>query len=205
MTVITESIFKALSSINIENETKEKNHKKYLPWSSAWYHIKSVAPEATYSVVKDDNSKIYHTDGLTCWVETVITAGGITQNETLPVMDNRNQSIPLDKITSTAINKSIKRCLVKNAALFGLGLSLWNGEELSEDAKKQKAKKVAESDVLKSKVIAKAKSLINKGVDSKELYSVIKKIAGTENPNKINDNEILKLVDERLNVWEVKK
>ena len=48
-------------------------------------------------------------------------------------MDNYNKSIK--EPTATQINNSIKRCLVKCFALFGLGLYIYRGEDLPEDDK----------------------------------------------------------------------
>ena len=47
-------------------------------------------------------------------------------------MDFRNNSIPLEKITSFEVNKAIKRCVTKNIALHGLGLYIYAGEDLPE-------------------------------------------------------------------------
>ena len=65
---------------------------------------------------------------INCWTET----------ESLAVMDCKNKSIHIESITSADAEKSIKRCLVKCAALHGLGLSLWTGEESSSAAKRNK-------------------------------------------------------------------
>lgn len=39
----------------------------------------------------------------------------------------------VEAATMTDINRAIMRCMVKNLALFGLGLSIYNGEDLPED------------------------------------------------------------------------
>ncbi len=49
-------------------------------------------------------------------------------------MDFRNNSIPADQVTSTAVNKAIQRCLTKAIARLGLGLYIYAGEDLPEDA-----------------------------------------------------------------------
>lgn len=198
------NVFATLSAIDITDKLKEKNKMSYLPWSSAWAIVKEHFPEATYEIVKTETGCLYHTDGKTCWVETSLTIGGETQNETLAVMDFKNASIPADTVQSTQFSKSIKRCLVKNAALFGLGLSLWNGEELSDTAKATRAKKKAEEDAAdeerkkleaalaaeNAKIIALAKSKITSGIDSDTLYEVVKKYAGgKKNPNAISTME----------------
>lgn len=192
------STFQTLSEIDITSQTKEKNKMKYLPWSSAWSLIKTSYPNSTYKPVKTEDGCIYHTDGRTCWVETELNINGEVQNETLAIMDFRNQAIPVDKITSVDVNKSTKRCLVKNAGLFGLGLSLWNGEEISNAAKEKKKEKekIKEEELknLQAEIVASAKKLTNGGVDSAAIYAEIEKISGKKNPNSIKDIEMCKNV-----------
>ncbi len=132
------SVFETLSAIDITEKIKKKNGMSYLPWSSAWQIVKSKFPDATYRVATNYSGGMklnYFSDGRTCWVETTVKIGDEEQTEQLPVLNNRNQSISAESLTSMDVNKAIKRCLVKNCALFGLGLSLWNGEELSDNAK----------------------------------------------------------------------
>ena len=135
------STFDVLEEVDITSDLKEKNKLSYLPWSSAWAIVKRLYPSSTYTPVKSEDDCLYHTDGKTCWVETSVTIQDETQNECLAVMNHRNQAISADEVTSVDINKSIKRCLTKNLALFGLGLSLWNGEELSDAAKRVRNEK----------------------------------------------------------------
>lgn len=194
------SVFATLSAIDVTDKLKKKNGMSYLPWSSAWAIVKDHYPDATYHPVKTEDGCLYHTDGKTCWVETSMTVDGETQNETLAVMDHKNQAIGADVVVATQFEKSIKRCLVKNAALFGLGLSLWNGEELSDAAKVTRAKKKAEDDAAElernkaaaalnfenAKIVELCTSKKEKGVDPNKMYAVIEKYTGgKKNPNAI--------------------
>lgn len=198
------STFTVLSEIDITPYLKKKNGMSYLPWSSAWSLVKTRFPDASYEVVKTEDNVIYFTDGKTCWVETQCTINGETLTETLAVMNHRNQSISVDEVQSTEFEKSIKRCLVKNLALFGLGLSLWNGEELSDAAKQVRARKKAEADaesVAKkketaalaaenAKIVELAKQKIASGVDQTTLYAIVEKYTGgKKNPNAISTIE----------------
>jgi hypothetical protein len=47
-------------------------------------------------------------------------------------MDYKNQSIPVEKITSFDVNKAIQRSLTKAVARHGLGLYIYAGEDLPE-------------------------------------------------------------------------
>lgn len=145
------STFETLNSIDIAAKIKKKNGMSYLPWSSAWEFVKSKFPDAWYEVstseitAADGTTRTcnYFTDGKTCWVETTVFIGDEAQAEQLPVLDFKNKAVPFENVDSMAVNKAIKRCLTKNLALYGLGLSLWNGEELSDNAKESKAELTA--------------------------------------------------------------
>ena len=52
-------------------------------------------------------------------------------------MDFRNNSIPLEKVTSFDVNKTIQRSLTKAVARHGLGLYVYAGEDLPEDENAQ--------------------------------------------------------------------
>ena len=80
----------------------------------------------------------FHTDGRTCWVKTGVTVEGIEHIEYLPVMDFRNASILLDKVTSFDVNKAIQRSLTKAVARHGLGLYIYAGEDLPDAADEEK-------------------------------------------------------------------
>lgn len=113
-------------------------------------------------------------------------------------MDNRNTSIPLENVTSTAVCKSIKRCVVKTLALFGLDLNLWNGEELSDAAKEKKdadeKKNAAELADIKKEIIRVCTEMKESGADINAIYKIIEEISGTKNPNSIKDVTVAKEV-----------
>jgi len=75
----------------------------------------------------------YFTDGKTCWVKVGVTVNGIEHIEELPIMNNKNQSIPNGSITSTEVNKSIQRALTKAIARHGVGLYIYANEDLPMD------------------------------------------------------------------------
>lgn len=132
------STFETLSAIDVGNRIEKKNGLSYISWAWAWAELKKRFPDATYRVISDPEGLNYHTDGRTCWVEVGVTVAGQEQIETLPVMDFRNASIPKDKVTSYDVNKAIKRCMVKAIGLHGLGLYIYAGEDLPEDAEPPK-------------------------------------------------------------------
>ena len=132
-----ENYFRELNSINCSDKTEKKNGLTYLSWAWAWGEIKKLHPDATYTIYEDANGMFYHTDGKTCWVKTGVTVNGIEHIEYLPVMDNRNRSIPASDVTSFDANKAIQRSLTKACARHGLGLYIYAGEDLPEGAERE--------------------------------------------------------------------
>lgn len=128
------SVFATLNAINCNDKTEKKNGLTYLSWAWAWAEVKKLYPDANYTIYEDLSGWNYHTDGRTCWVKTGVTINGLEHIEYLPVMDFRNASIPLDKVTSFDVNKAIQRSLTKAVARHGLGLYIYAGEDLPEDA-----------------------------------------------------------------------
>ena len=126
------SVFEVLNAINVNEHTEKKNNLTYLSWAWAWAEVKKKYPEAFYTIYENAEGWNYFTDGRTCWVKTGVCVEGIEHIEYLPVMDNRNQSIPLDKVKSTDVNKAIQRSLTKACARHGLGLYVYAGEDLPE-------------------------------------------------------------------------
>ena len=142
--------FQELYSLNVNGYVEKKQGLSYLTWSYAWAEFKKIYPDATYNIQKDENGRCYFGDEqIGYMVYTSVTAGGLTYEMWLPVMDNANKSMKLQSYTYKTksgeksveaismfdINKSVMRCLVKNLAMFGLGLYIYAGEDLPEDIK----------------------------------------------------------------------
>lgn len=126
--------FETLNSINCNGHTEKKNGLTYLSWAWAWAEVKKAFPDAEYIIYENADGWNYHTDGRTAWVKTGVKIQGLEHIEYLPVMDFRNASIPLEKITSFDVNKAIQRSLTKACARHGLGLYIYAGEDLPEDS-----------------------------------------------------------------------
>lgn len=125
--------FELLNAINCNEHTEKKNGLTYLSWAWAWAEVKKAYPDANYTIYEDKDGRPYHNDGRTCWVKTGVTIEGLEHVEYLPVMDYRNVSIPLEKVTSMDVNKAIQRSLTKACARHGLGLYIYAGEDLPEE------------------------------------------------------------------------
>ncbi|MBR5660632.1 MAG: DUF1071 domain-containing protein [Bacteroidales bacterium] len=131
------SVFKTLVSIDCNEHTEKKGSLTYLSWAWAWKMVKSNFPDARYTVYENPDGWNYFTDGRFCWVKTGVTIDGLEHIEYLPVMDSRNQSIPLDAVTSFDVNRSIQRSLTKACARHGLGLYIYAGEDLPDIPERQ--------------------------------------------------------------------
>ena len=127
--------YKVLSELPIKRLVEKKGGLDYLSWSNAWDMLKKVHPTAQRVVYECESTGLnYFTDGKTAYVKVgiIVRAGGdpIEHIDYLPVMDFRNKSISMDKMTSTDVNKTIQRATAKAIAMHGLGLSLWTGEDI---------------------------------------------------------------------------
>lgn len=136
--------FEELNSINVSDKIEKKNGLPYLSWAFAWSEIKKRYPNVKKNVVKNEQGWLYHTDGKTCWVEVSVVINDIEEVEYLPVMDYKNQAIPLERVTSMNVNTTIQRALTKAIARHGLGLYIYAGEDLSQEEKEWQDKEMEE-------------------------------------------------------------
>ena len=131
--------FETLNKIDCSEHVEQKNGLSYLSWAWAWTKLKKLYPGSFYTVYENAEGLFYHTDGKTCWVKTGVTlvdedGKALEHIEFLPVMDFKNHSIPVESVTSFDVNKAIQRSLTKAVARHGLGLYIYAGEDLPEDA-----------------------------------------------------------------------
>jgi len=124
------NVFKELSSIDVSSKIEKKGQLDYISWANSWAMLKNKYPNAQRIVYESEHTGLnYHTDGNTAYVKVGIKVGDIEHIDYLPVMNFRNQSIPVGKITSMDVNTAIQRSTTKAIAMHGLGLSLWIGED----------------------------------------------------------------------------
>lgn len=135
------SIFETLNAINCNDHVEKKNGLSYISWAWSWAELKKVYPKSFYTIYENEHGWNYFTDGKTAWVKTGVTVVDgdekLEHIEYLPVIDYRNKSIPLDQINSFAVNTSIQRSLTKAVARHGLGLYIYAGEDLPEEASEE--------------------------------------------------------------------
>lgn len=157
-----DSVFSTLNAINCNEHTEKKKQGSteltYLSWPWAWAEVKKRYPNASYTIYKDENNRPYIEDtdyGIICY--TTVTIEEQTHEMWLPVMNGANKAMrrvpyqyqvwnaynkqyetkTVEAATMFDINKTIMRCLVKNLAMFGLGLYIYAGEDIPESEGEQ--------------------------------------------------------------------
>ena len=130
--------FEELAKVNIKDKVEKKGNFDYLSWANAWAFIKLRYPNAQRKVYEDQATGLnFFTDGKTGYVKVGITINDIEHIDYLPIMDFRNNSIRIEKITSMDVNTAIQRSTTKVIAMHGLGLSLWVGEDVINATEKK--------------------------------------------------------------------
>ncbi len=150
--------------------------KKVYP--EATYEIKKFETVVGFEDGNEVRTELpYMQDPLTGYmVQTSITADGLTYEMWLPVMNSNNKAMKnqpyrykvkeykyengkskwtgnyIDKEVEAAtmfdINKTIMRCLVKNMAMFGLGLYIYAGEDLPEKIDNTEQQETENNDIV---------------------------------------------------------
>ena len=156
--------FDALYNMNLGDKVEKKDNLSYLTWSEAWKAFKEVYPSATFRVITNPDTKLpYFVDPqIGIMVFTEVTADDLTQQCFLPVLNSSMKPMRLEAYNYTVydkqnkrqiektceaanafdLNRALMRCLTQNLALFGLGLKLYQGEDIpcenQDDAADQK-------------------------------------------------------------------
>lgn len=142
-------IFDSLYHLNVNEHTEKKKTGNgvsltYLSWAWAYAEMVKQCPNMKYEIRHWDDKPYLYDENLGYMVETSITIDGETKTMWLPVMDGANKAMKaqpytyetrfgtrtVEAATMFDINTAIMRCLVKNMAMFGLGLYIYAGEDL---------------------------------------------------------------------------
>ena len=192
------TVFDELNAINVNDKTEKKKSGSteltYLSWNWAWAEVKKRFPEAHYEIIKHNGLPYVYDENTGYMVFTNVTIDGITHTMWLPVMDGANKAMKnqpytystkyngektVDAATMFDVNKTIMRCLVKNLAMFGLGLYIYAGEDLPEaEVEEQKtAQEVAKKKLEKIDAVqleALKAILAGNGIDEKFVLDLYK-------------------------------
>ncbi len=130
-------IWDVLSQVNVSDKIMKKNNLSYLSWAHChevmMEHFPEYRWETTHYAKADGTSTNVLTykspEGVTAGVEVTVTIGELTRSCYLPCMtgySNKATNYP----NARDVNDTIQRCYVKACALFGLGVSLYWGEDI---------------------------------------------------------------------------
>lgn len=118
--------YKELRQIDVSKYTEKKNGLTYLSWAWAVDQLLLADPKAHWFY-----PEFQRWGNGTVMVFCTVVANDIARTAQLPVMDYRNK--PIAEPDSFAINTAMQRCLAKAIALHGIGLYIYNGEDLPPD------------------------------------------------------------------------
>jgi hypothetical protein len=135
----------------VNGKTEQKEGLTYLSWTYAWEEVKKNFPSASYEIKRFGEKELpyIHDENTGYMVFTEVTIENVKHEMWLPVMDSKNKAMKnkpykyktkygekeVEAATMFDINKTIMRCLVKNLAMFGLGLYVYSGEDLPQEEK----------------------------------------------------------------------
>jgi len=197
-------IWDTLSAIDVSEYTEQKMNLTYLSWARAVMLVSNVY-EMKYKFCDIDGLPYRLLPDGSAEVITEITIGKHTRQMALPIMDYKNN--PVKDIDARQLNDNRMRCLVKNLAMFGLGMSVfaqWDNHLPSEE-KDEKPEVKDKHDEAWAKLFAESMELlIKKSKTVSDLTSLY-----TNDTNKPQFN-ILKeryadISDEILNKFKLKK
>ena len=200
-------------SDHIEKKSNGKTELSYLSWAWAWAEVKKRYPDVQFEVKKNENGMPFFEDpdiGLMVYVS--VTIKGITHEIWLPVMDGANNAMKrvpysiktkfgekqVAAATAMDVNKACIRALTKALGLHGIGLCLYQGEDLPEESEEARAaKEAAEKEIADTiKEIDKAIRIKSKDMDTTQkrefANNVIVPIIGVANYKSCRDIGSLK-------------
>ena len=222
-------VFEELNAINVNEKTEKKKSGNteltYLSWTWAWAEVKKRYPDAHYEIIMHDGLPYVYDENTGYMVFTTVTIQDITHMMWLPVMDGANKAMKnkpytystkysgeksVEAATMFDVNKTIMRCLVKNLAMFGLGLYIYAGEDLPEvEAEEHKTaqevakKKLEKIDAVQIEELK--KTLTENGIDEEFVLSLYKLKDLSEVTNQKLDNINSHLEDIKKKQEEKKK
>lgn len=195
-----EDPFRVLNRININGHTENKNGLTYLSWAWAWQMLMELYPDSYTEINRPENGLPYWTDGKTCWVDVSVTIAWYdnispelrtrTRGEVFPIMDHRNNSIPLEKLTSFNVNTALQRAWTKCIARHGLGFYIYAGEDLPKE--EAEAKKADDESPCTEEQVQKVKNLYTED----ELNTMLKRMK-RKDITKVTKKEAQTMIDAR--------
>ena len=119
------SKFLELRKIDVSAHIEKKGRFNYLSWAWAVDQLLQQDPTATWTYGQPLQF------GETYMVFCSVTAFGKTMTAQLPVINSVNKAIP--NPNAMDVNTAMQRCLAKAIALHGIGLYIYQGEDLPHE------------------------------------------------------------------------
>jgi len=116
-----------LLALNVNEHTEKKANLTYLSWAWAWAEALKADAKATFKVEMFGDKCFMDING-TAMVWITVTMFDKPMTCQLPVMDHRNKAIV--NPDAFQVNTAIMRCMTKALSLHGLGLYIYNGDDL---------------------------------------------------------------------------
>jgi len=176
----------------------------YVSWSKLWTLLMKHYPRShyvfedkRYTVVGDDgpveNVEVFCKLTIVANDDELITATGnaprkLTREMWLPVMQSYGQFKCIDNPTPRDISDTRMRCLVKCAAMFGLGISAWAGDDCQPDKTLER-------------ILAFAKKKSDYRMDLWRTAIVIKEAFQNDEPSVAAEAWMERNEDEKIDLW----
>lgn len=136
------TLFQQLNLLNVNDHVEKKQGLSYLAWSYAHQELMKIDPNYEMKIHDYPHPEVLNEQYFVPYlaspegysVSVSITLKGVTKTETLPVLDMRNKSVAYKSADMFQINKTYKRAFVKCAALHGIGLYLYHGEDAPDQS-----------------------------------------------------------------------
>ena len=215
------TVFNTLNKVDVSLITKDKGGKTYLSWAHAWAEVKKKFDSVSYEIERFNGLPYLYDDNTGYMIFTSVTIDEETHPMWLPVMDGANNAMKKERYfyevkewvnrkptgnmikkwvepaTMFDINKAIMRCLVKNLAMFGLGLYIYQGEDIPS---------AQEVDILDITGLSVLQIFRKYNISMVKAAEVLVAASGTpfeENPNfeKFNDEQKLYMENPKVIEW----
>ena len=198
----------------------------YLSWAWAWAEFVKVYPDAEYRIIKNEIGLPYFIDKAGAMVYVKVTADSVTHEMWLPVLNGANKPMKsepytymvkgysgappkqktVEAINMFDVNKTVMRCLVKCLAMFGLGLYIYQKEDLPELSEEDRLEQMYPTPALatekQTKIMRQQYAYIVGKQNVKEIefrkFLISKGLKASDEMHKwLRDNtELLKLIEE---------
>jgi len=140
------SVFKNLSTLDLNNKIKAIQGNRYLPWTEAWSELCKLYPNSTFEFHENNDGIPYFNSPLGLFVKVSVTVKEITHTIHRPVYDFRNlamktepyqvkygkKTVDVNAATANDVNDSLMRALTKAIALHGLGIYIFQDKQYAD-------------------------------------------------------------------------